>query len=95
MNGKGDKQRPGDTDKYRKHWDTIFKSLESSVKPESNDVDHYWICRSCALDKGWTWPKGHVATMHGGECPYCNEKASLSCYDDWNRTGVDNYPLRD
>jgi len=44
---------------------------------------HYYICNNCAVGKGLVWPTGHVATVHEGQCPYCQQHAALSAVTDW------------
>jgi len=40
------------------------------------------ICSECAKEKKLTWPKGHLATFHSGECPFCKKQKGLcSIYD--------------
>jgi hypothetical protein len=43
-----------------------------------------YICNACAESKGLTWPTGHLATIHEGECPYCKQPGRrLSAITDW------------
>ena len=42
-----------------------------------------YICSECAEAKGATWPKGHMATWHTGECSQCGKTKSLCCWTDW------------
>lgn len=49
---------------------------------------HYWLCYVCADKKGGVWSKGHVATAHLGECPYCKKKeTTLVPWVDFNWMG--------
>lgn len=34
----------------------------------------YWICDTCAKERGGKWPKGHVATVSLMKCGYCDGK---------------------
>lgn len=36
------------------------------------EFTHYWICSSCAQERGGIWPEGHVATFSKMPCKYCN-----------------------
>jgi hypothetical protein len=37
----------------------------------SERFPHYWICATCAVERGGVWPERHVATMLLTECEYC------------------------
>ena len=43
-----------------------------------------YICAECARERGATWPKGHVATMHNDRCDCCGEERALSNVGDWD-----------
>jgi hypothetical protein len=46
-----------------------------------NDFPHYWICSTCAAERGGRWPEGHVATCAEKTCKYCNgEKQGAEKY---------------
>lgn len=48
-------------------------------------MKHYWLCSDCAIKKGGVWPKGHVATVIMGKCPYCRtEDVTLIPWVDFN-----------
>jgi predicted amidophosphoribosyltransferase len=34
----------------------------------------YWICDTCAKERGGKWPEGHVATLAVKKCGYCDGK---------------------
>ena len=55
------------------------KSVQRRLRIQNPD----YICAKCANEIGWTWPKGHIATMHIGICDVCCEEKSLSCSNDW------------
>lgn len=48
---------------------------------------HGYICHECATAKGLRWPKGHCATAHYEDCPYCNQNKSLCAVTDWLKPG--------
>lgn len=48
-----------------------------------------YICRKCAIEHGGTWPEGHLATFHTGECGVCHEVKSVCSYDDWDHLFID------
>ncbi len=52
-----------------------------------------YLCDRCARSRGWKWPEGHVATIHGGECPSCRKQSFLACEDDWLRKNEKTVPL--
>lgn len=41
------------------------------------------ICAECAKEKGWRWPRGHVATISLVKCEVCGEKRGCSGRNDW------------
>ena len=43
-----------------------------------------YICSACAKKRGATWPKGHMATCHMDNCPYCKVRSGLCNIGDWN-----------
>ena len=43
-----------------------------------------YVCTSCAETHGGTWPEGHVATWHEGECQVCGCNKSVANVGDWN-----------
>jgi len=53
---------------------------------------HPYICNKCAVVKfGGVWPRGHVATSHMDECPYCHITCGLVSINDYNYPrGVDD-----
>jgi rubrerythrin len=55
-----------------------------SKRREPDKLPHMYICRVCAHTRGGDWPKGHAATWHEGECPYCGAVAYLANIGDWN-----------
>ena len=46
--------------------------------------DWTFICADCALRKGCTYPEGHLATAHEGECDCCGKIKTLLNVGDWD-----------
>jgi DNA-directed RNA polymerase subunit RPC12/RpoP len=42
-----------------------------------------YICSDCAKEMDYTSPKGHMPTMHEGECDVCGKQKTLSAETDW------------
>ena len=59
-----------------------IERLHKAYPPEP--LDSGFICSGCAERLGGVWPKGHVATMHAAECPYCGIEKSLANVGDWD-----------
>lgn len=57
------------------------KSVQRRLRIQDPD----YLCDECARERGWRWPKGHVATCHVGVCDVCQRERSLSCQNDWLR----------
>ncbi len=65
------------------------------MKPDER-FPHYWICFECAENKGGTWPPGHCATVHTGECPYCLKKdVTVIPFVDFDWKDLDTIQWRD
>ncbi len=65
-----------------------------------NKFPHYWICFTCAKEKGGIWPEGHVATVAPIKCEYCNDKNRLkdeasAPYVDFDWEDLETKHLRD
>ncbi len=61
---------------------------------------HYWICATCAAEKGGVWPEGHCATVGDIECKYCNDKnrakgEASAPYVDYDWPNLKTSHLRD
>lgn len=77
--------------KPRVHFDTcIDENCERKACVERRNLPplkfpHYWLCDTCAHEKGGVWPAQHVATGTTGDCKYCGLKnTSLMPWVDYN-----------
>jgi len=43
-----------------------------------------YICAECARELQATWPKGHCATFHVGECVQCGKDKAVCSTGDWD-----------
>lgn len=55
------------------------------MKPKVKmDYKHYWLCETCANERGGTFPAGHCCTVIHDVCPYCKEKTVIIPYVDFD-----------
>ena len=55
-----------------------------AMKAKKPIVQCSYICGNCARKAGGRWERGHVATMHTGECPYCGQRRPLVAVSDYH-----------
>ena len=56
------------------------------------DFDIDSICIKCALERGGSWPEGHVATWSNTPCVCCGEEYTASINDfDWDEDDDNSY----
>ena len=64
----------------------VVSTMNTKNTDQIHSVDnfaHWFICPTCARDKGGTWPEGHCATVHYDNCPYCGRRGSLAGINDY------------
>lgn len=58
-------------------------------------LPYYWICNTCATERGGTFPKGHICTVTHKECPYCYKTDTIIPIVDFDWDDRDLSDLRD
>lgn len=61
----------------------MHPALGAPYGMNKSQFQHSHICSACAKKKGLRWPKGHCATQHYDECPYCKKVKGLTAITDW------------
>ena len=67
-----------------------IKDLAKTIEAFGKELilDGGYICRECAESYKDSWPEGHAATCHEGECLMCEEVTAVCHTTDWD------FPLR-